>query len=103
MPPSYTPKAKDILSLEEKFLPGAGENITPAPLSNEDMIFVKNEIKIKRQQICKLSQFVLSKILNGCYGYIDVDTTDGIISNEYWLFNINTKIILKKYFGKKFF
>lgn len=45
MPPSYTLKVNDILSLEEKFLPGAGENITPAPLSDEDMIFVKNEIK----------------------------------------------------------
>ena len=40
--------------------------------------------------------------MNGCYGYIDVDTTDGIISNEYWLFNINTNIILKEYLYRIF-
>ncbi|HLB40970.1 MAG TPA: hypothetical protein VJJ83_04220, partial [Candidatus Babeliales bacterium] len=32
LPPSQTVVAKDILSLAEKFLPGAGENLTPAPL-----------------------------------------------------------------------
>jgi type I restriction enzyme, S subunit len=56
-----------------------------------------SEIKIKKQQVCKSSQFVISKILNGCYGYINEDTVDGIISSEYWLFNINSKIVLNKY------
>jgi D-alanine--D-alanine ligase len=32
LPPSQAVCAKDILSIEEKFLPGAGENQTPAPL-----------------------------------------------------------------------
>jgi type I restriction enzyme M protein len=56
-----------------------------------------NELKIKRQQLCEESQFVLSKILNGCYGFINQNTIGGIISSEYWLFNINTKIIINKY------
>ena len=55
------------------------------------------EIKIKRQQICKLGQFCISKILNGCYGIINENTDGGIISSEYWLFNINLNIINKKY------
>ena len=32
LPPSQTVTAGDILTIEEKFLPGAGENQTPAPL-----------------------------------------------------------------------
>ena len=56
-----------------------------------------SELKIKRQQICKLHQFSMSKILNGCYGYINNDTVDGILSNEYWLFDVNTQLILKEY------
>lgn len=56
-----------------------------------------SDIKIKKQQVCKLHQFALSKILNGCYGYINADAVDGIMSSEYWLFDINTDIILKKY------
>ncbi len=56
-----------------------------------------NELKIKRQQMCQGSQFVLSKILNGCFGFINQNTVGGIISSEYWLFNINTTIILNEY------
>jgi type I restriction-modification system DNA methylase subunit len=55
------------------------------------------EITMKRQQLCGQSQFAISKILNGSYGFINEETTDGIISSEFWLFNINTDIILKKY------
>ena len=32
LPPSQAICSSDILSIEEKFLPGAGENQTPAPL-----------------------------------------------------------------------
>ena len=32
LPPSQTVTTKDVLSIQEKFLPGAGENQTPAPL-----------------------------------------------------------------------
>lgn len=55
------------------------------------------EINIKRQQTCNKSQFVISKILNGCYGIISDETNNGIISSEYWLFNINKDIINEKY------
>ena len=55
------------------------------------------EIKMKRQQLCKTTQFAISKILNGCYGFINNDTSGGIISTEYWLFQINTNIINGKY------
>jgi D-alanine--D-alanine ligase len=40
-PPTYTPKKNYILSLEEKFLPGDGENITPAPLEKNEIEFIK--------------------------------------------------------------
>ena len=33
LPPSQAVSTNDVLSIEEKFLPGAGENQTPAPLS----------------------------------------------------------------------
>jgi len=45
LPPSGTTKKKPVLSAKEKFLPGEGENITPAPISEDDMIFVKDIIK----------------------------------------------------------
>lgn len=44
LPPSYTVTSGDILSIEEKFLPGAGENQTPAPLSKEETAFVQSTI-----------------------------------------------------------
>jgi type I restriction-modification system DNA methylase subunit len=55
------------------------------------------DIKIKRQQVCKENQFIISKILNGCYGFVTEDTKDNIISSEYWLFCINNSIVLNKY------
>lgn len=44
LPPSYTRASQAILSIEEKFLPGAGENQTPAPLDNKILNFVRNII-----------------------------------------------------------
>jgi len=55
------------------------------------------DIKIKRQQVCKENQFIISKILNRCYGFVTEDTKDNIISSEYWLFCINNSIVLNKY------
>ncbi len=53
-PPTYTPKKEAILSLTEKFLPGDGENITPAPLSKDDEFFVKEIIEKAYQALyCK--------------------------------------------------
>lgn len=45
LPPSKAVSASSILSLEEKFLPGAGENITPAPLPPEALRCVQHEIE----------------------------------------------------------
>ena len=43
--PSQSISAREVLSMEEKFLPGAGENQTPAPLSKEAELLVKNTIE----------------------------------------------------------
>jgi D-alanine--D-alanine ligase len=54
LPPTEVKKKSIILSLEEKFLPGEGENITPANLSNEDCDFVKNQIyNVYKTLFCK--------------------------------------------------
>ncbi len=58
--PSEVVSKKTILSMEEKFLPGAGENQTPARLSKEDIDFV-------RQVISKAFVAV------GCQGYSRID------------------------------
>jgi len=41
LPPSQSVSKKSILSIEEKFLPGAGENQTPAPLPKETLQFIQ--------------------------------------------------------------
>lgn len=45
LPPSYSVAAGGLLSMEEKFLPGAGENRTPAPLPSAAIAFVQREIE----------------------------------------------------------
>lgn len=60
LPPSNSVAQKDILSIEEKFLPGAGQNLTPAPLPQEALDFVKETIKN------------VYKVL-GCSGYARID------------------------------
>lgn len=42
--PSEVVSKKEILSLEEKFLPGAGENQTPARLPQDDIKFIQSAI-----------------------------------------------------------
>ena len=44
-PPSQAISTAGILSIEEKFLPGAGENQTPAPLPQEALEFVQRTIE----------------------------------------------------------
>jgi D-alanine--D-alanine ligase len=58
--PSQVIVSKDILSIEEKFLPGAGENQTPARLSSEEILFVQ-----------KTMEMVYSAV--GCKGYARID------------------------------
>ena len=56
-----------------------------------------NEIKMKRQQPTINGQFVISKILNYCHGFIIPQTSGGILSTEYWIFDVNNSLILSKY------
>ena len=44
LPPSQVVCTGDILSIEEKFLPGAGENQTPAPLPKAALEFVQKKV-----------------------------------------------------------
>jgi UDP-N-acetylmuramate--alanine ligase len=60
MPPSKVVAQKEILSITEKFLPGAGENQTPAPLPKEDLDFIKKEMEHAYRAI-------------GCKGYARID------------------------------
>jgi D-alanine--D-alanine ligase len=60
LPPSHSVATQGILSVEEKFLPGAGENQTPAPLPPDAIIFVQQKIRDVYQAI-------------GCRGYARID------------------------------
>ena len=60
LPPSQAVSTGDILSIEEKFLPGAGENQTPAPLPHDTLLFVQQTIE------------AVYKALN-CKGYARID------------------------------
>jgi D-alanine-D-alanine ligase len=60
LPPSNSVAVDGILSIEEKFLPGAGENQTPAPLAPEALKLVQDEVK-------------RAYIAAGCRGYSRVD------------------------------
>ncbi len=60
MPPSQTVVQKDILSIEEKFLPGAGENQTPAPLAQKALDLVQQTIENVYKTL-------------GCKGYARID------------------------------
>ncbi len=60
LPPSQAVVSGDILTIEEKFLPGAGENQTPAPLSASALQFVKNTVAQVYQAV-------------NCAGYARID------------------------------
>lgn len=55
-PPTETPPVGDFLTIEEKFLPGHGENITPARLSAERLAAVQ-EVAIASFQALQLRVF----------------------------------------------
>lgn len=58
--PSQSVAKKGILTSEEKFLPGAGENQTPALLPLDDIDFVRRELERVYEAI-------------GCKGYVRID------------------------------
>jgi UDP-N-acetylmuramate--alanine ligase len=45
LPPSQAVAQQGILSIQEKFLPGAGENLTPAPLPSSTLHFVRQTLE----------------------------------------------------------
>lgn len=54
LPPSQAVSTADILSIEEKFLPGAGENQTPAPLPKRALVLVQKTLEEVYQALdCK--------------------------------------------------
>lgn len=55
-PPTETPARGDFLTVEEKFLPGAGKNITPARLSPEMLQKVKDSV-LKAYKALHLTAF----------------------------------------------
>jgi len=60
LPPSHTIAAHEILSIKEKFLPGAGENQTPAPLPQKTLAFIQRTV----EQVYELLD---------CAGYVRID------------------------------
>lgn len=60
LPPSQAVTTGDILSIEEKFLPGAGENQTPAPLPESALTLVRRTMESAYKAI-------------GCKGYARID------------------------------
>lgn len=60
LPPTKVVRLEAVLSMEEKFLPGAGENITPAPLSALATIDVQETVRRAYQAL-------------GCKGYARID------------------------------
>ena len=60
LPPSQAVATKGVLSIQEKFLPGAGENKTPAPLPEEILIRVKKTMEDAYKAV-------------GCKGYARID------------------------------
>ncbi len=60
LPPSQAIASGGILSIEEKFLPGAGENQTPAPLPVEKLALVQRTMEQAYQAV-------------GCKGYVRID------------------------------
>ena len=60
LPPSKVVAAAAILSIEEKFLPGAGENLTPAPLPDAAIFLVQRTMEQAYAAV-------------GCKGYARID------------------------------
>ncbi len=60
LPPSQAVSASGVLSIEEKFLPGAGENQTPAPLPQSALELVQKTLESVYKAI-------------GCSGYCRID------------------------------
>ena len=60
LPPSQAVAQKGVLSIQEKFLPGAGQNVTPAPIGDTALSFAREIIRRCYKAV-------------GCKGYARID------------------------------
>lgn len=77
LPASQAVAAKSVLTMQEKFLPGAGENKTPAPISQEAALKVKQTIEAVYKAV-------------GCKGYARIDCFYEQQTNNVVIIEINT-------------
>ena len=77
LPPSQSVAKKDILTIEEKFLPGEGENQTPASLPEKDIKIIKKEME------------QIYSFLN-CRGYARLDCFYNVKSKQVTLIEVNS-------------
>lgn len=75
--PTQTVSTKNVLSMEEKFLPGAGLNITPANISEEDIKIVQTKIEEIYTAL-------------DCSGYSRIDCFYDLDSKKLYPIDINT-------------
>lgn len=85
--PSQTLKTEGILSLEEKFLAGMGQNTTPARLYPDNPDWNRQACQILQRQVERLAEAV------GLHGYARVDGFARLLGQgevEFWLLEVNT-------------
>lgn len=85
--PSETLKTEGILSLEEKFLAGVGQNSTPARLYPENPEWNSRARQTLQQEVARLAETV------GLHGYARVDGFARLLGQgqvEFWLLEVNT-------------
>jgi D-alanine-D-alanine ligase len=86
--PSETVKAEGILRLEEKFLAGAGQNVTPARLFPEDPAQNHAALQKVQAEVAAIAQAV------GIHGYARVDGFVQIVEAtgevHFWTLEVNT-------------
>jgi len=75
--PTQTVATAGVLSIEEKFLPGAGLNITPAELLAEDVLFVQNRVERAYSAL-------------GCKGYARLDCFYDQATKKLYIIDVNT-------------
>ncbi len=84
--PSETVKSEAVLRLEEKFLAGAGQNVTPARLFPSDPARNQALLAAVQAQVVAIAQAV------GIHGYARLDGFVEIVEDtaRFWLLEVNT-------------
>jgi D-alanine--D-alanine ligase len=77
LPPSQVVSTQEILSIEEKFLPGAGQNLTPAPLYEKALDSIKDILERAYKVV-------------GCKGYTRIDFFYQEEANKVIILEFNT-------------